>query len=50
MNEFIRILAAFAVGLLVGSIGGALIYRKNQPRIEKIRAQGEILGDALRKK
>ena len=25
MNEFIHILAAFAVGLLVGSIGGATV-------------------------
>jgi len=38
------------VVLLIGAIGGALIYRKNRARVERVRAQAEVLGDAFHKK
>lgn len=43
-------LISFVVGLVVGAIAGALVYRKHRDRVEMLRAQGDLLVDMFKNK
>ena len=44
-----KILALLVVSHVVAAVIGALAYRKNQARLERLRAQGQLLADELKK-
>ena len=44
-----KIFALLVVSHLLAAVVGALAYRKNQARLERLRAHGQMLADELKK-
>ena len=40
----------FLTGLLIGTLGGILVYRKNSERLKETEAKGKSILDAIRGK